>query len=163
MISDYLIEFIYGVDDIKRNIKDGTIEMYGSRASGNSHTNYLLEWIKNKYPDIKFLKGLNSKHDPGTISALITKLGHIVFLDISNEYMHAGILLLPNKISEKQKDAIYKFANMISNYTLYIEYDFTLNDGVIDSKTIDNELDTPKEMIDKYFNEIQFNNINKKL
>ena len=81
-LDDYRIVFIYGTDEIEKNITNGKIEYYGESYKDYLHNRYLLDYVKEKYlfAGILLLIGLIVSMIMWYITAVI-KTGNIAWDD----------------------------------------------------------------------------------
>ena len=154
---DSKIVFIYGDEKLDKNITEGKIEKVGTIDDDYFHATTLLNFAKEKYPEVNIFNSLNNRHRPETIAYFYTSLfNHIVFLNISsnkkNELQKAGVFLIPNNITEKQKESLYKFNEEIKDYTIGIHYNLKFEDGYVKDEAISSTYDeTPRELFEKLF------------
>ncbi len=160
------IVFIYGDEKLEKGIIEGKIEGVGDINDDYFHATTLINFAKEKYPEVKAFNSLNNRHRPETVSYFYTAFfNHIVFLNISsvrnNVLQKRGVFLMPNDITERQKQSLYEFSDEISDYEVGIYYDLELKDGVLDEKGISSTSnETPRQLIDRLFN-IKNKKINK--
>lgn len=57
-LDDYRIVFIYGTDEMEKNITNGKIEYYGESYKDYLHNRYLLDYVKEKYPEVPIFNQL---------------------------------------------------------------------------------------------------------
>lgn len=74
------------------------------------------------------------------------------------------MFLLPDQLTEKQQTSLIEFAKNIENFDIMINYDISIDTGILDSKTIQGfNHETPLELINVYLKRINNkNNINQK-
>lgn len=53
-MDNYKITIIYGNNDDKRNIKDGSIELLGNQTQDDLHIMNLINYLNEKYSDVDF-------------------------------------------------------------------------------------------------------------
>lgn len=119
----------------------------------------MLDYTKEYYPQVPIFKQLNPRHQPEVIAYFLVKMGHIVFFNTTKydednlrKYGRTGFFMLPNHLTEKQKECLENFTEQISNYNIFITYNIEMLDGILDSSTYNSvENVTPKELITKYF------------
>ncbi len=140
MIDNYKLAFIYGADDEKRNIKDGEIEMIGNAHDEDElHIKSLLDYSKEKYSDIEVFKRLTIKHTPDVAGYFFTLFGHIIFFNTTKnieKYGKTGIFMMPKIISEKQRESLKDFIEILDEYSINICYDLELVDGILEAKEL---------------------------
>jgi len=135
-MDNYKFAVIYGNEDCEKNIEDGKIEKYGDiKLSDFNHIDYLLEFIDSKFHDVNMFKTLNNRHTPEIAAFLISRFGHTIFLNATKDakkYGKSGIFIMPDKISKKQKEAIYSFFEEIKDFSITIIYNLKIVDGILD-------------------------------
>ncbi len=161
-MDDKKIAFIFGSSKENSEVYEGNIEEIGDIRDGYFHSTYLLNFSKEKYPETTVFRKLSNRHSPEAISFFYTKLfNHIVFLNTTkyledgrmSKHGKTGVFLLPESITEKQKDGLYSFLDEISDYHITIAYDIRIENGIV----LDNEVSSvsseePRELFDKFFN-----------
>lgn len=157
-MDNYKMAFIYGQDEPERNIEDGMLHFYGEFDDEILHSKYLLDYAKEYYPDVSIFEKLTIKHQPEVIAYFLIKMGHIVFLNTTKlnekgkKHGKIGIFLMPDTITEKQKETLISFANQIEDYDVMIAYDIKMIDGMLDSQSYTSvERIKPIESFEKYF------------
>lgn len=151
------IVFICGEEKLDKGITDGKIIYVGDINDDYFHSTTLLNFAKENYPEVNAFTNLNRNHMPTTIAYFYTALfDHIVFLNISStkddKIQRRGSFLIPNSITEKQKESLYLFLDEINDYEIGIHYNLELNDGMIDEASISSARnETPRELFDKFF------------
>lgn len=159
-MDNYKFAIIYGNDDCKRNIEDGRIERYGNLITGDlNHIDYLIEYINSKYSDVEMFKILNDRHAPEIAAFLISRLGSVVFLNVTKDVKKcgkSGFIMMPDVISEKQKETMYIFCNEIKDYNVSIFYNLNIIDGFLDGDNfVSMEKEEPHKLLDSFFNKIK--------
>lgn len=154
-MEKYKLAFIHGSADEKRRIQEGTIERVGDALDEDVyHSQCLLEYAKENYPDIEVFKRLNWRHKPETIGYFFTLFGNIVFLNTTknmHKYGKTGIFLFPSDITDKQKQSLEDFSKRIEDFSVSIFYDLHLQDGMLDGKelyAVENE--SPLKVLELY-------------
>lgn len=102
-MDNYKIAIIYGNNDDKRNIKDGSIELLGKQTQDDLHIMNLINYLNEKYSDVDFFKQITIRHMPEIPSYFITQFGHAVFLNMTKnvqKYGKCGMFLMPDNISD---------------------------------------------------------------
>lgn len=103
-----------------------------------THIDYLLEYGQEKYPDVQIFNLLSTNHFYQVIVYFLSIFNNIVYLNISvSKYQQKGLLFMPDEISEKQKNSLFKIAQESPNANVQILYDLNLNDGNIDLQEFD--------------------------
>ena len=160
-MDDKKIAFIFGSSNEDSKIYEGNIDKIGDMFDGYFHSTYLLNYANEKYPEVSVFKKLSNRHTPEAISFFYTKfLNHIVFLNTTkylengriSKHGKTGVFLLPDNITEKQKEALDIFLDEISDYHITIAYDIRIENGIV----LDNEVsslssESPRELFDKFF------------
>ncbi len=159
-MDNYKFAIIYGNDDRKRNIEAGKIEKHGDIQNGDlCHIDCLIEYIDDKYSDVEMFKVLNNRHAPEIAAFLISKLGSVVFLNVTKDakkYGKSGFLMMPDVISEKQKETMYAFCNEIKDYNVSIFYNLNIVDGFLDgANLVPMNREEPQKLLDSFFNKIK--------
>ena len=70
-------------------------------------------------------------------------MGNIVFFNTTattekefKKYGKTGQFMMPDTITEEQNEALNRFCKQIEDYDILINYDITLENGLLDSKTL---------------------------
>lgn len=150
---------IYGNEDSKRDIRDGQIEKYGDiKFSDLNHIDYLMEYISQKFKDVEMFKALNNRHSPEVAAFLISRLGHAVFLNATKnakKYGKSGIFIMPDEISDKQKEALYSFYEEIKDFSITIIYNLKIVDGFLDGVNLASvNREDSKKTLDSFFEKV---------
>lgn len=161
-MNDYKIAFIHGDSFEEKGLIDGSIEFCGNNNKDSLHVANLLDFAKKNFPEISVFNQLSIRHQPEVVSYFLTRLGIVVFLNMTKydskhlrKYGKMGMLLLPDELTDKQKESLIKFAESISDFEILINYDLSIETGILDSKTIQGfNNETPKELLDIYFKRI---------
>lgn len=159
-MDDYKIAFIYGITDEQRKTEEGKLEFYGENIENSFHSAYLVEFIQEKYSDFKVFQNLNHRHQPEMIAYLLSRVcHHIVFLNTTKDvekYGKTGTFIMPEDNSDKQWETLFLFCDSIPDYRISINYDITLVDGLLDSKSLSStENSTPRSLMESYFQKIK--------
>jgi hypothetical protein len=159
-LDDYRIVFIYGTDEIEKNITNGKIEYYGESYKDYLHNRYLLDYVKEKYPEVPIFNQLTIRHQRELIAYFLVKMGHIIFFNTTSKdekefkkYGRTGQFMMPDVITEEQELALNKFCQEIKDYDILIDYDITLEDGILNSKSIQGTGDQNPEAIIQSYNQ----------
>ena len=158
-MDNYKIALIHSDSFEDRGLMDGQFEVCGEINKDSLHVMNLLDYANNKFSEMSIFQKLSVRHQPEVVSYFLTKLGIIVFLNMTKydnehlkKYGKMGMLLLPDELTDRQKDTLIKFAEKISDFDIYINYDLSIDTGILDSKTIQGfNHETPRELIDIYF------------
>ena len=150
---------IYGNEDSKRDIRDGQIEKYGDiEFSDLNHIDYLMEYISQKFKDVEMFKALYNRHSPEVAAFLISRLGHAVFLNATKnakKYGKSGIFIMPDEISDKQKEALYSFYEEIKDFSITIIYNLKIVDGFLDGVNLASvNREDSKKTLDSFFEKV---------
>lgn len=168
-MDDYKITILYGNNDSVKNIKKGTFENIGNMKTDTDipHIQLFLDYINNLYKDVKMFDILNERHSPETAAFLISRLGNIVFLNITKEhkkYGKLGIFIMPDHIDYIMQEQLLKLSETIKDFSISIYYDLEVKDGLLDSKIISFvDSKTPKEVLTAFFKKNNENEITKHL
>ena len=145
------------INDKVDKIGDTNVEDY-------MHIQVLIDYIKKHYKEHKMFDVLNTRHSPEIAAYLISRLGNIVFLNITKDvkkYGKTGIFIMPDEIDEELKERVIEFSKSVNDYSITIFYDLEIKDGLLDSKINSSvEFNNPQEMLISFFN--RNNNIVKK-
>ncbi|MBR1377067.1 MAG: hypothetical protein IJ565_04575 [Bacilli bacterium] len=137
---------------------DGSIEYYGNRYDLDEyHIFSLLEYAKEKYPDVEIFKKLNIRHSPEVAAFFYTRLGDIIILndtDAKEKYGKTGWALVPDEITKEAKDALYDFASKTKDYKIKLTYDLNMDTGVLAGHTLYDMEGDFKKVIDTYYETI---------
>lgn len=164
--KDKKIYIIHG-DENPSNKIDGSIDIIGDINDEKMlHSTCLLEYAINNYPDINIFKRLNYRHSPEVISYFYTLCKDIVLLNTrtkSNRVFHqnTAVILIPECISEKQKQTLYDVVEQFNDYQFGIVYNLSLNRGILDGKEL--YTDRNSNILDNYFKIVNQDKITKKL
>ncbi len=159
-MENYKFAIIYGNDDSKRNIEVGKIEKYGDLRIGDlNHIDYLIEYIDSKYSDIDMFKVLNNRHAPEIAAYLISRLGSVVFLNATKDakkYGKTGFFMMPDAITEEQKESMYAFCSEIKDFNVSIYYNLKIVDGFLDGANLfPMAREEPQKLLDSFFNKVK--------
>lgn len=158
MNDKFKLAIIYGMNNEKKEIYDGKIEFYGDITTDASHIKTILAPSIEKYPEMKIFSQLNYLYSPEIPAYFHTKLGNIVLFDFTKyhdgvaRYGHNCLLLMPNLITDKQKETLLNLARDLENYYMIISYDLKLVDGIIESQDlVSKNLEKPVQLLERYF------------
>ena len=120
------------------------------------HSELLLDYAEKHYKDINVFKQLNYRHTPETIGFFMLKIfNNVIFFNTTknvNKYGYTGNFLMPDDISEVQRDLLYEFVDSIEYYRVNILHSLRLEDGILINETMYcGDSDTPRDMLDRYF------------
>lgn len=144
-MDDKKIAFIFGNTKEEKGIYEGEIDRIGNIKDGTFHSTCLIEYGKEKYPEVSIFQKLTNRHMPEAISYFfINSFNHAIFLNTTKylddgrigKHGKQGLLLLPNQLTEKQKEGIEKFLDEVHDYSVSILYDLNIDAGVIDGSEI---------------------------
>lgn len=147
-MNDYKLAIINDIDSV--------VERRGSIDNDDLHINCLLNYIKEKYSDNKLLNQLNGRHTPETVGYYLTLFdNNILFFNTTSDvlkYGRTGFFMLPKEISNFQKEKLYEFASELTDYSVDIAYDFTVDDGFLNASELKSS-DTGDviNLLDTYF------------
>ena len=134
---------------------NGNIDALGSDIE-ELHSICLLDYANKNY-DNKIFKQLNFRHRPEVISYFLVSLyNNVVFLNTTKDikkYGYMGVLMLPEYMSDAQKDSLNRFLERIEKFNVCLVTNLYLDEGFLQA----NELypisdETPRELVDRYFN-----------
>ena len=133
---------------------NGNIDVLGSDIE-ELHSICLLDYANNNY-DNKIFKQLNLRHRPEVISYFLVSLySDIVFLNTTKDvkkYGYMGILMLPDALSDTQRNALNNFLDKIENFSICLATNLYLEDGLLqasESYSVSDE--SPRSLVDRYF------------
>ena len=137
------------------------VHYYGNTSDDYFHNVYLLNYVKEYYPDVPIFQQLNPRHPKEIIAYFLVKMGHIVFFNTTKydeknlqKYGKLGLLLLPDSLTENQKKSLMQFSKNISDFQILINYELKIEDGLLSSKTFQAaEAMMPEEMIQSYWSQ----------
>jgi len=161
-MNDYKIAFIHGDNFEEKGLMNGNIEFCGNNSKDSLHVASLLNYAKKNFPEISVFNQLSIKHQPEVVSYFLTRLGMVVFLNMTKydsehlrKYGKMGMFLLPDELTDGQKKALISFSESISDFEVFISYNLSIETGILDSKTIHGfNHETPNELLDIYFKRI---------
>lgn len=153
-MDSYKLAIIWGSDDSSRNIKDGQVERIGDIHEDSLHILSLLEVARTRFKDISLFQILNERHLPEVAAYIFTVYGHIVFLNLTKEerkYGKTGLFLMPQKITDKQKEAFLSMQEELSNYN-FIEmgYNLRIVDGILTSDSLLTDRGNLEDLLKQY-------------
>ena len=160
-MDDYRIAIIYSDNQLNKEKKNGEIELYGDTSLDYMHTRYLLDYVNENYPEVPIFKQLTIRHQRELIAYFLVKMGNIVFFNTTattekefKKYGKTGQFMMPDTITEEQNEALNRFCKQIEDYDILINYDITLENGLLDSKTLQGTGGiNPEAMIMNYNNQ----------
>lgn len=161
-MDNYKIAFIHGDNFKDKGLIDGKFEVCGENSKDSLHVMNLLDYANLNFPEVSIFQKLSIRHQPEVISYFMTKLGIIVFLNMTKyddehlrKYGRSGMFMLPDELTDKQKESLIEFAKSIENFDIMINYDLSIDTGILDSKTIQGfNHETPQELIDIYLKRV---------
>ena len=110
------IVIIFGKDKLEEGIHEGEIRKIGELVNEYFHSTLLINFAKKNYSEIPIFQKLSNRHIPEVIAYFYTLyFNHIIFLNttsVNNNIVSKnkqGIFIMPNEISETQKEALYSF------------------------------------------------------
>lgn len=165
-INKYRVAIIYGDSPLNNNKRNGEIELYGETSKDYMHSKYLLDYVKENYPEVPIFKQLTIRHQRELIAYFLVKMGNIVFFNTTpttekefQKYGKTGQFMMPDIITEEQYETLNKFCQEIKDYDVLISYNITLKDGLLDSKTLQGTGNiNPEIMIENYNNQLSSEN-----
>ncbi len=159
-MDNYKITFIHGNQFENKHLLDGEIENCGICDEDSLHIVNLVNYAQKTFPEFSLFQKLTIRHQPEVISYFLTRLGIIVFLNMTRydeknlrTYGKMGTFLLPDELTEKQVESLKKFAESISDFDVSINYNLSIDSGILDSKMIQSHNhETPLELVEIYLN-----------
>jgi len=150
---NYKIAIIHGENSIDEDKLVGTVTKFGEMDT--HHIVSLLDYSRKQYPEIELFKKLNERHTGETGSYFLTKLNHVIFLNITSQNTKFGMFLFPDPavITEKQKKALYDYCDEIDDLpTTATFFNLDIENGmVVGDERLSMNNETPREMVDLYF------------
>ena len=151
-MDNYKFSIIFGDEE-----RDGKTVYYGDQDE--LHIKSMIEFISEYYPEDLLLKTVNIRHQAIIAAYLLTQRNNIVFLN-STEYTKEslerygknGILLLPQKITQKQLFSLKEMVDGIRDYDILIKCNLFIEDGFLNSKTLNNMDKITPEIVDDIVN-----------
>ena len=159
-MDDKKLAFIFGSNRESAGIYDGDIRILGNINDDDVHVTCLLDFANSNYPDVPIFKKLNSRHLPESVAYFYVKLfNHAVFFNTTkynsdgliSKHGKQGLFLLPNKLSDLQKQSISSFLDEISDYSVTIFYNVKIEDGIFGGLEIASiTRENPQIIFEKY-------------
>lgn len=168
-MDKYKIALIYGDNFIEQGKEEGRIEYCGEIENDSLHVVSLLNFAKDNFPEIPVFQQLSIRHQPEVVAYFLTRLGIIVFFNMTKyddnhmkKYGRNGMFMMPDELTPKQEEALKEFSESINNFKCSINYDLTIDTGILDSKIIQSlNHETSNDIIDIYLQRKQENKIAK--
>lgn len=138
---------------------DGNIEFIGAIEKDSLHVVSLLEYAQNTFSQLPIFNQLTIRHQPEIIAYFLTRMGIAVFFNMTRydennlkKYGKTGMLMLPDQLTQKQETSLKEFSQSISDFSICINYDLTIESGILDSKMIQGcNHEKPLELLECYF------------
>ncbi len=97
------------------------------------HIAMMLDYLKTHYLEDEFLQKSNLYTSINSIALYLCRKGNIIFLNTTsyskemlNKHGRSGIIMMPEKITENQKESLYEFKEKISKMNeIQIWYNIT--------------------------------------
>ena len=158
-MDDYKIALIHGDQFVEKGLMDGSVELIGEIEQDSLHIASLLNYAKSTFSQLPIFSQLTIRHQPEVIAYFLTRLGLTVFFNMTRydennlrKYGKIGMLIFPDELTPKQEMALKEFAQNISDFSISINYDLVINDGILNSKTIQGcNHEKPLELLESYF------------
>lgn len=158
-MNNYKIAFIHSDNFEEKGLLDGKVEFLGEITKDSLHVNCLLDYANQNFSEFSIFKKLSIRHQPEVVAYFLTKLGIVVFLNLTKydeehlrRYGKMGMIMLPDTLTLNQRESLINFAESISDFDISINYDLSIETGILDSKTIQGfNHEKPKELLDIYF------------
>lgn len=116
---------------------DGETNYLGYSFNYNYHALCLMDYASKKYPNISGFENIDYMADPNKPVYFLTRLNEAIFTNVSVDDGKRGMLYLPKKMSEKQIQALYDFAEEVADFGVCVVYNMGLVRGVVVGKTFD--------------------------
>lgn len=156
-IDNSKISLIYGSNISNGNISEGDLECFGIIGDESLHSLCLRDKGIERYPNVKIFENLSYRHSPETVAFFFVEQNDIVFLNTTKnmeKHGKTGILLIPDEISDKQKDSLYKMSEYLKEYRINLTTEMKFSDGIIDGKELYlSESGLLKNALDKMYKE----------
>lgn len=157
-MDKYKIALIYGNNFVEKGIEEGKIDYCGEMGSDSLHVVSLLNYAKEKFSEIPVFQQLSIRHQPEVIAYFLTRLGIIVFFNMTKydenhikKYGRNGMFMMPDELTPKQEESLKEFTKSINDFKCSINYDLTIDTGILDSKIIQSlNHETSNEIVDIY-------------
>lgn len=153
------IGIIHGPNPMDGKDMDGEITLLETEDEQEQHIVTVIDFLKTHYKDDPNLQQLKITHPIQTACYVFTHLGDIVFVDTTGanpkSHVGIGIFMMPETITEKQKDGLKKFKNKIAHYNdVRIDYNIIYDQGFFDSQTLRGTGEFAVNVIDKYLDKV---------
>ena len=127
-VDDYRVVVITGKND-KSDDLDGEMRFVGPTSEYDFHIDCLLDYAKNRYPDVKVFQRMNDRFSPCVPIFFLAWLNSIVYINMSSERAgRCGTLYMPDEISEKQKEVLLELSKSFPQLNVNIVYNMYLDD-----------------------------------
>lgn len=138
--------------------EDGTIEHIGNfHDEEEYHSVCLLNYAKEKYPNVTIFDRLNYRHKAETIAYFYTLIGDIVIINDSDnklKYGRTGWVLMPSEITDIQYNKLYELVPVLKDYNVKLTYDMNMDTGILAGHTIYDNDHNFEGILDNYFETI---------
>ena len=115
------IAILHGENPMDGKNMDGQVTFLSTDDISEAHIVTLIYFLKTHYLDDTNLQKLNYFHPIQTASYVFTRLGDIIFLDTTGANPRSndgsGTFMMPDYITDAQKEALHQFKQYIINYT----------------------------------------------
>ena len=136
--------------------KEGRVDKRGDRnVEDLLHVVCLLGFIKEQYPNNETLKKLNFRHSVNTVGFFLTLYGNAILFNTTKheeKYGKSALLMVPECLSDSQKQSIEELLADMNEYSLTIGYDLKVIDGILEGKEISAlETQQPLNVLEIYY------------
>lgn len=153
------IAIIHGTNLMDGKDLEGKITYLTTDDKSENHIITLIDFLKTHYKDDPNLQQLTYLHPIQTASYVFTRLGDIMFIDTTGadpkSHNGLGTFMMPDEITEKQKDGLLEFKNTIKHYTdVRVDYNIVYDCGILDSPTLRGTGEHAVNVIDRYLEKL---------
>lgn len=146
-MDEYMVAIINGGSE-----DDGDITFLGYHFNYDYHAECLIDYAKDKYPQISGFGDIDCMKDPNLPLYYLSLLNNIIFTNVSVDDEKRGMLYLPREISDEQIKTLLDFMKLVAEFKVTIVYNLSLIDGVVFGKDLDAlENEDTEEKIEDYF------------
>lgn len=151
----------FGENPIDQVCHNGEYVRLGKWTSDDLHVLCFSDYWKKHFQEIPAFGNLTYRNYINDIAVHFARLGHAMFVNTTKDvkaYGYTGFFTLPNYLTEEQIQMIQSLFPELEGFRIVINYDFTVEDGYINCKTIENSNRTCVESIfECYLEEMNLN------
>jgi len=122
MYKDLKFALIFGDSKVDREELDGQIDKVYIDDEA-THIEYVIHYLKTHLKEDQFLQNISISISPHQVAIYLKNLGHITFYnttsyigDAPNKAGRNGLLILPDKLTDKQLEALISFKEDLKDY-----------------------------------------------